>query len=87
VLSLALETLEVVNVTGCSDYPQTSHTRMSGIEIRLGAGEADLTWTPADLVTDCGQRAVVVSNASPGGEVDLFYRELIITPSAKADAG
>jgi hypothetical protein len=74
-LIFALETLEVVNVTGCSDYPQTSRTRMTGIEIRLVTGEADLAWTPADLVTDCGQHAVVVSNASPGGEVDLYYRE------------
>jgi hypothetical protein len=79
-LTFALETLEVVNVTGCSDYPQTSHTPMSGIEIRLATSEADLTWTPANLVTDCGQHAVVVGNASPGGEVDLFYREAIIVP-------
>jgi hypothetical protein len=79
-LTYALETLEVVNVTRCSDYPQTSHTSMSGIEIRLATGEADLAWTPADLVTDCGQHAVVVSNASPGGQVDLFYRKPIIKP-------
>ncbi len=25
-------------------------------------------------MTDCGQHAVTVSNASPGGRVDLFYR-------------
>lgn len=77
-LTFAVETLEVVNVTGCSDYPDTTCTRMSEIEIKLGAGEASLAWTPADLVTNCGQHAVVVSNDSPGGLVDLFYRETVI---------
>ncbi len=39
------------------------------------AGGADLVldWVVEDRVTDCGQHAVVVSNASPGGEVDLWY--------------
>jgi hypothetical protein len=72
-LTSAVETLEVVQVTRCSDYPDAVSTRMIDIEIKLNDDEAELDWTPGDLVTDCGQHAVVVSNASPGGEVDLFY--------------
>jgi hypothetical protein len=47
---------------------------MTAIEIQTTASEASLSWTAANPVQDCNQHAAVVSNASPGGEVDLFYR-------------
>jgi hypothetical protein len=72
-LTFAVETLEVVHVTRCSDYPDAVCTQMTDIEIKLEADQAVFAWNAADLVTDCGQRAVVVSSASPGGEVDFFY--------------
>jgi hypothetical protein len=73
-LTWCIETLEAYSVQQCSDYPAVSHTAMTAIEIATTSGEAPLSWTAANPVTDCNQHTVIVSNASPGGEVDLFYR-------------
>ena len=40
---------------------------------RFGGADMSLSWIAQDRVTDCGQHAVIASNASPGGEVDLWY--------------
>jgi hypothetical protein len=74
-LTWANETLEVYGVTQCSDYPNTDRTRMTGIEIKVGTGaEATINWQAVNAFTDCNQSCTIVSNSSPGGEVDLFYR-------------
>jgi hypothetical protein len=73
-LTWCIETLECYGLTKCSDYPGGPRTAMTAIEIKTTAGEADLKWQANDPVTDCGQHTVIVSNASPGGEVDIFYR-------------
>lgn len=72
-LTWCIETLECYRLQHCSDYPQTCCTAMSGIEIQAAGSTVTPSWTATNSVTDCGQHAVVVSNASPGGEVDLFY--------------
>ncbi len=73
-LTWACETLEVYRITQCSDYPATDETTMNGIEIIVGGNtEASITWQPVNAFTECGQHCNVVSNASPGGEVDIFY--------------
>src|ERR1035438_7678224 len=68
-----IETLECYGLQHCSDYPQTCRTAMSAIEIEAGGAVVTPSWSASNSVTDCGQHAVIVSNASPGGEVDLFY--------------
>jgi hypothetical protein len=68
------ETLEAYQITKCSDYPDTLNTAFRNISIQTGASTPTVTWTPTDLVTDCGQNAVVVSNSATAGEVDLYYR-------------
>ena len=73
-LTWCIETLEAYGIAQCSDYPAIDKTSMTSIEIQTASGEAGLNWAPASPVTDCGQHVVVVSNASPNGEVDLFYR-------------
>jgi hypothetical protein len=65
--------LEAYGVTKCSDYPNADFTAFRDISINVSTAPL-LTWGPVDSVTDCGQHAVVVSNANPAGEVDLFYR-------------
>ncbi|MHB8390369.1 MAG: sialidase family protein [Acidobacteriaceae bacterium] len=72
-LTWCVETLECYGLQKCSDYPQTCRTSMSAIEIEVASGPVAPAWAATNSVTDCGQHAVVVSNASPGGEVDLYY--------------
>ncbi|HVB63605.1 MAG TPA: hypothetical protein VNE17_02665, partial [Nitrolancea sp.] len=69
------ETLEAYRITQCSDYPHTDLTSFRNINIQTGSTTPAVTWTPTDQVTDCGQHAVVVSNSSTAGEVDLYYRQ------------
>lgn len=72
-LVVATATLESHNVQKCTDYPDTQKTAMTAIEIRTGANHAQINWRIENRVTACGQYTTVVSNASPGGEVDLNY--------------
>lgn len=72
-LHWANETLEAYSINQCSDYPAASSTAFTGINIAIGATHPTLHWRAVNAVTDCGQHAVVVNNANPGGEVDLFY--------------
>ena len=73
-LTWCIQTLEAYGLTQCSDYPATPTTAMTAIEIVTTGGEAPLSWQPSNPITDCSQHTTVVSNASPGGEVDIFYR-------------
>jgi acylphosphatase len=72
-LTWNIETLEAYGVQQCSDYPDANFTAFSGIDLQTSAGRPALNWTPSNAITDCGQNARVVSNANPGGEVDLYY--------------
>ncbi len=72
-LTWAVQTLECYGIQKCSDYPNTCRTAMQAIGIQAGGANVTPAWTATNSVTDCGQHAVVASNASPGGEVDLFY--------------
>jgi hypothetical protein len=73
-LTWANETLEAYNIQKCSDYPATLKTSMKDIELVVDGLHPVLNWHPVDRVTDCGQHCIVVSNANPGGQVDLYYR-------------
>jgi hypothetical protein len=70
----AVETLEAYSISACSDYPNATLIAFHSISIKTHAGTPTLNWTPVDRITDCGQKAVVVSNANPGGEVDVYFR-------------
>jgi hypothetical protein len=70
----ATETLEAYGVTGASDYPNTAQTPMTNIDLRTAANPAVLHWNAAVMTNPAyGEHSFVVSNASPGGEVDLYY--------------
>lgn len=73
-LHWANETLECYGLTVCSDMPAATDTAMEAIEIRLGATHPTLKWAAVNAVTNCKQHTVVVSNANPGGKVDLYYK-------------
>jgi hypothetical protein len=68
------ETLEAYQIDQCSDYPATTRTDFRTIDIQTGSVAPTLNWTPVNRVTDCGQQAVVVSNSSTVGEVEIYYR-------------
>jgi hypothetical protein len=73
-LYVGLEVLEAQHINSCGDYPPMDHTAFSAITIRATSGRTPATsWTPDTHATDCGQYAAVVSNANPGGEVDVHY--------------
>ncbi|RSL16088.1 hypothetical protein EDE15_1597 [Edaphobacter aggregans] len=72
-LTWCVQTLECYGLQKCTDYPATCRTEMKAIQIQAGGANVTPAWTAYNPVTDCGQKAVIVSNASPGGEVDLYY--------------
>ncbi|PSL44719.1 hypothetical protein CLV51_10591 [Chitinophaga niastensis] len=69
----AAESLEAYGVSTCTDYPATSKTRLSAIELRVGSAQAPLSWHAVNAVTDCGQHATIVTPGTPNGIVDLYY--------------
>ena len=75
--TLCAEALEAFRITQCSDYPPTAKTAFTGIEILTGGQQTQLQWTRGNPIqapaTDCNQHVEIVSNASPGGQVDVFY--------------
>ncbi|MBS0469127.1 MAG: hypothetical protein JSR14_18235 [Proteobacteria bacterium] len=83
-LTWNIETLEAYGVQQCSDYPATNFTAFTGIDFQTSAGRPAITWTATNAVTDCGQNARVVSNANPGGEVDLYYTTRVATSASTA---
>lgn len=74
-LTWANETLECYDLKQFSDYPNTLLTAMTAIEIRLGAPQAQIIWEAHNDVIDNGQHCSIVSNASPGGAVNLFFKQ------------
>jgi hypothetical protein len=73
-LVMPVETLECYSMSSCAGYPATLQTSMRAIDVRTATGSIDLGFSPKNSVTDCGQQAVVVSNAAAAGQVDLYYR-------------
>ena len=78
-LTKCFETLEAYNVAKCSDYPAADYTTFRAIDIQIGPVDPvnpALTWMRENTVVDCGQKAVVISNVNPGGEVDIYYKTI-----------
>jgi hypothetical protein len=72
-LTQAVETLEAYQLQHCSDYPDCELTAMRNIAIACGSTTPSTSWTVQNLVTDCGQHCVIVSNSATEGEVDICY--------------
>jgi hypothetical protein len=76
-LHWANETLEAYAITRASDYPSSSKSAFTSITISVGTTRPSLSWTAVSRITDCGQRAVTVSDANPGSEIDIYYRSAV----------
>jgi hypothetical protein len=74
-LTNCFETLEAYNIIGASDYPDTTKTAMTSIEIRVGTAGTSPNWKCVNRVTDFGQHCDVVTNPATHiqDEVDLWY--------------
>ena len=72
-LTWCIETLEAYGAQQASDYPETNFTSMFNIDLQTSAGHPGVTWGAVNAVTDVGQSCRVISNANPGGDVDLYY--------------
>lgn len=66
-------TLEVYDAKKCSDYPNTQRTRFHHIDITAGTAHPAMAWTANNAARDCGQSVNVISNANPGGVVDINH--------------
>jgi hypothetical protein len=71
----AAETLESYGVTSPSTmYPPNTDVALTSIQILQGSTNASLSWSTAQATSGSAQKAVVISNSSPGGEVDIHFR-------------
>lgn len=71
----AAETLESYSVnTPSTEYPPNTDIAFSSIQILQGSTNAAISWTPVQQVAGSAQKAVVVSDASPGGVVDIYFQ-------------
>jgi hypothetical protein len=72
----AAETLESYGVTNTStEYPPNTDIAMSSIKILQGSSNASISWTTAQGARNIAQEAVVVSNSSSEGQVDIYFRK------------
>lgn len=68
------ETLEAFGITTpATQYPPDSLIKMNAISILQGTTRPSITWAP-HKATGVIPRAVVVSNSSTNGEVDIYFR-------------
>ena len=83
-LQWANETLECYAFQAFTDYPDAALTAFYDIEIKVRTAttpniidvDATVNWLADNNVTDNGQKCVIVSNDSPGGDVYLYYRNV-----------
>ena len=73
-LSRCGEVLAAYGIEQCSDYPDASAMGFRNIEVMTGFRRPALAWNPVNTITDCGQHVVVLSDANPGGQVDVHFR-------------
>jgi len=70
----ACETLEVYGLTKPTDYPNASMTAMTDISLEIMSKPAPLRWVPEVMNNPpFGEHTEIVSGATPGGEVNLYY--------------
>jgi len=54
-------------------YPPNSDVAMTAIQILQGTANASISWSTAQATPGAAQKAVVISNSSPGEEVDIHF--------------
>jgi hypothetical protein len=67
----AAETLETYNCQKLTDYPPDTKVDMDSIQILKQKTNANIHWATTTISPN--QHTEVVSNASPGGEVDIYF--------------
>ena len=73
-LTAAEQTLEAYGITGQGDYPAAPSTAMTQIDLQVGGNPAPLASTASSMQNpQYGERTNIASDATPGGEVDLYY--------------
>ena len=85
-LSRSGTVLAAYGIKQCTDYPAANATGFRNIELKTGFRHPPLAWNPANTITDCGQHVVVLSDANPGGEVDVHYRQIPGMPAVEPEA-
>ena len=82
-LVMPVQTLEAYTVQECRDYPATSMTSMRAIGVNTATAALATSFSAVDGVNDCGQHAIVVSNAAGSGQVTYYSRQFIsLSPAA-----
>ena len=74
-----VQTLEAYTVAECRDYPDTLMVSMRAIAISTATKALPLAYVAADPISDCGQHAIVVSNATGAGQVDLYFTRQFVS--------
>ena len=85
-LSRCGEVLAAYGIKQCTDYPAANASGFRDIEVVTGFRRPPLAWNPVNTITDCGQHVVVLSDANPGGEVDVHYRQIPGMPAVEPEA-
>ncbi len=83
-LSRCGEILAAYGIKQCSDYPDASAASFRDLEIVTGFTRPALAWNPVNAITDCGQHVVVLSDANPGGEIDVHFRPSEVAAATEA---
>jgi hypothetical protein len=85
-LSRCGEVLAAYGIQQCSDYPDGSAMGFRNIELMKGFRRPALAWQPVNTITECGQHVVILSDANPGGEVDVHFRSMEAQPEPEPAA-
>ena len=85
-LSRCGEVMAAYGIKQCTDYPAANATGFRNIDLMTGSRRPPLAWSPVNTITDCGQHVVVLSDANPGGEVDVHYRQILAMPTVEPEA-
>ena len=70
----ATETLEVYGVNDCSEFPNTSYTEMSAIQMYFEKDPVPpVNWLINDVTFDCGVQTTITVDGANQGIVDIYY--------------
>jgi hypothetical protein len=69
------ETLESYGVSRPGTmYPSNTYDAFTGIDILESSIHPTITWTPEQATSGAAQKAVVVSNSTTNGEIEIYFR-------------
>jgi hypothetical protein len=68
------ETLEVYNLTECTEFPPEAYSEIYGINIYMRNGDRpSMSWSVTNVQTNCGTQTVVITNSAVNGLVYIYY--------------